>query len=135
VLQNSGRCRQVASIRRWSFDCNLNWTTKFIKSEVYILTRDKITWPGARIRKKGEGMPNYENSNLFGTLYVTFDVAFPKGELTPEEKEGIKALLKQEPVNKMYNGLGGYTNSWFFSFWTEKKWRNSYYEHCDDMFR
>ena len=31
------------------------------------VTRDKITWPGARIRKKGEGMPNYENNNLFET--------------------------------------------------------------------
>ena len=25
--------------------------------------REKITWPGARIKKKGEGMPNYENNN------------------------------------------------------------------------
>lgn len=56
-------------------------------------------------------MPNYENNNLFGTLYVTFDVAFPKGELTSVEKEQMKALLKQEAVNKVYNGLGGYTNS------------------------
>merc|ERR1712223_1795116 len=31
------------------------------------VTREKITWPGARIRKKGEGMPNYDNNNLFGT--------------------------------------------------------------------
>lgn len=71
------------------------------------VTRDKITWPGARIRKKGEGMPNHENNNLFGTLFVTFDVAFPKGELTDEDKEGIKKLLKQDSVNKVYNGLGG----------------------------
>ena len=40
---------------------------------------------------------------------VTFDVGFPKGELTSEEKEGIKALLKQPAVNTVYNGLGGYT--------------------------
>ncbi len=33
-------------------------------------------------------MPNYENNNLHGTLYVTFDVEFPKQEFTPEEKEG-----------------------------------------------
>merc|ERR1719186_2388042 len=46
------------------------------------VSREKITWPGARIRKKGEGMPNYENNNLFGTMYITFDVAFPKGQLT-----------------------------------------------------
>lgn len=52
------------------------------------VTRDKPTWPGAKIRKKGEGMPNYENNNLHGTLYVTFDVDFPKQEFTTEEKEG-----------------------------------------------
>lgn len=75
------------------------------------VTRDKITWPGARIRKKGEGMPNYENNNLFGTLYVTFDVAFPKGELTKEDKVAIAAILRQEPANKVYNGLGGFTSS------------------------
>ncbi len=32
-------------------------------------------------------MPNYENNNVMGTLFVTFDVEFPKGELAPEEKE------------------------------------------------
>lgn len=52
------------------------------------ISRDKITWPGARIRKKGEGMPNYENNNLQGTLYITFDIEFPKADLTNEDKEG-----------------------------------------------
>ena len=33
-------------------------------------------------------MPNYENNNIFGTLFITFDVSFPKGELTTEEREG-----------------------------------------------
>lgn len=47
-----------------------------------------MTWPGARIRKKGEGMPNYENNNLHGVLYITFDVDFPKGEFSEEEKQG-----------------------------------------------
>ena len=51
--------------------------------------RDKITWPGARIRKKNEGMPSYENNHLKGTLFVTFDIEFPKGELTSEDKEGV----------------------------------------------
>lgn len=55
-------------------------------------------------------MPNYDNNNLFGTLFVTFDVAFPKGELTDEDKEGIKKLLKQDSVNKVYNGLGGFSD-------------------------
>lgn len=57
------------------------------------ITRDKITWPGARIRKKGEGMPNYENNNLHGVLFVTFDVEFPKQELSAEEKEGRRLYL------------------------------------------
>ena len=51
------------------------------------MVREKPTWPGARIRKKGEGMPNYNNNNLFGTLYITFDVEFPKGEFNTEDKE------------------------------------------------
>ena len=50
--------------------------------------RDKITRPGSRIRKKDEGMPNYSNNNLFGTLFITFDVNFPKGELSKEDKDG-----------------------------------------------
>jgi DnaJ family protein B protein 11 len=49
--------------------------------------RDKITWPGARIRKNNEGMPNYENNNVRGTMIITFDVEFPKGELSDVEKE------------------------------------------------
>ena len=56
-------------------------------TQVHVV-REKPTWPGARIRKKGEGMPNYENNNLFGTLYITFDVDFPKTEFSPEEREG-----------------------------------------------
>jgi len=51
------------------------------------INREKITWPGARIKKKGEGMPNYENNNRKGDLYVTFDIDFPKQDLTPEQKE------------------------------------------------
>jgi DnaJ family protein B protein 11 len=52
------------------------------------VSRDKITWPGARIRKKDEGMPNYDDNNLHGILYITFDVEFPKKELSDEEKDG-----------------------------------------------
>jgi len=69
------------------------------------VSREKVTWPGARIRKKGEGMPNYDNNNLYGVMYITFDVEFPKNELSAEDKEGIRKILGQKSVNKVYNGL------------------------------
>lgn len=75
--------------------------------KVHII-REKPTWPGARIRKKGEGMPNYDNNNLFGTLYITFDVEFPKDEFSDEAREQLKGILNQESVGKVYNGLRGY---------------------------
>lgn len=71
------------------------------------MSREKVTWPGARIRKKGEGMPNYENNNLHGTLYITFDVDFPKTEFNAEQKESIRQLLNQASNNRIYNGLRG----------------------------
>lgn len=74
------------------------------------IKRDKITWPGARMRKPGEGMPNYENNNLRGTLLITFDVEFPKGELTEEQKELVKKVFEGSAGKnaKPYNGLRGY---------------------------
>lgn len=33
-------------------------------------------------------MPNYENNNLFGTLYITFDVEFPKSEFSQADRDG-----------------------------------------------
>lgn len=61
---------------------------RHLDGHMVTINRDKITWPGARIRKKGEGMPNYANNNLHGALFITFDVEFPKQELKDEEKEG-----------------------------------------------
>lgn len=72
------------------------------------IKRDKITWPGARMRKPNEGMPNYDNNSQRGTLYITYDVDFPKGELSEEEKQEIKAILKEASKTKAYNGLRGY---------------------------
>ncbi|XP_029056514.1 dnaJ heat shock protein family member shriveled [Osmia lignaria lignaria] len=71
------------------------------------IQRDKVTKPGARIRKKGEGMPNYENNNLHGILYITFDVAFPDTQFTSSQKEEIINLFQQESVNRIYNGIRG----------------------------
>lgn len=56
--------------------------------------REKITWPGAKIKKANEGMPNYEDNLRKGTLFITFDVNFPKGELSTEEKEGNYIFIK-----------------------------------------
>jgi len=67
--------------------------------------RDKITWHGAKVKKKGEGMPNYHDNLKKGSLTITFDVEFPKGELNDEEKEGLKKILNQESKQKIYNGL------------------------------
>uniref|UniRef100_A0A0A9XDF3 DnaJ subfamily B member 11 n=2 Tax=Lygus hesperus TaxID=30085 RepID=A0A0A9XDF3_LYGHE len=72
------------------------------------ITREKVTWPGARIRKKGEGMPSYENNNLHGIMYITFDVEFPKNDFSEDEKKSIRELLKQKSVNNIYNGLRGF---------------------------
>ncbi|XP_078407911.1 dnaJ homolog subfamily B member 11 [Cetorhinus maximus] len=70
--------------------------------------RDKITKPGAKVWKKGEGLPNFDNNNIRGSLIITFDVEFPREQLSGDQKEGIKQLLKQGPVKKVYNGLQGY---------------------------
>ncbi|KAI6172005.1 DnaJ domain protein [Aphelenchoides besseyi] len=72
------------------------------------VVREKITWPGARIRKKDEGMPSLEDPvNKKGILYITFDVEFPQGQLDEEQRNLIASVLKQsdfiEP--KVYNGL------------------------------
>ena len=56
-------------------------------------------------------MPNYENNNLFGTLYITFDIEFPKGEIAADDKEKIAAILNQKSKTATYNGLGGFKAS------------------------
>ena len=57
------------------------------------LHRDKVTWPGAKIQKPGEGMPNYENNKIRGTLYITVDVKFPKKAFSEEDSEGVTLFL------------------------------------------
>ncbi|KAF7997192.1 hypothetical protein HCN44_005469 [Aphidius gifuensis] len=69
------------------------------------ITRDKVTRHGARMKKKGEGMPNYDNNNLHGYLYITFDVAFPDKEFSNDDKQAIRDLMEQSSVNKIYNGI------------------------------
>lgn len=33
-------------------------------------------------------MPNFENNNAHGALIITFDVDFPKGQLSEDDREG-----------------------------------------------
>lgn len=105
-------------------------TLKHLDGHQVKISREKITWPGAKVRKSGEGMPNYENNHAKGALYITFDVDFPKGEISAEDKEAIRKILSKyktqsddnlqdntsneigtEKTNdpyKFYNGLRGY---------------------------
>lgn len=54
---------------------------KHLDGHLVSIKRDKITWPGSKMRKPNEGMINYENNKKIGTLFITFDVDFPKGWL------------------------------------------------------
>ncbi|MEE6525669.1 hypothetical protein FKM82_025836, partial [Ascaphus truei] len=56
------------------------------------IMRDKITKPGAKLWKKGEGLPNFDNNNIKGSLIITFDVEFPKEQLTEEQRNDIFIL-------------------------------------------
>lgn len=69
------------------------------------IQREKITWPGAKIKKQGEGMPNFQNNQKVGDLYVTFDVTFPKKDLTNEQKEVLKQIFEQDSETRVYNGM------------------------------
>ncbi|CAF0819117.1 unnamed protein product [Didymodactylos carnosus] len=69
------------------------------------LTREKITWPGAKIKKKGEGLPAHESNTIVGDLYITIDVDFPKGEFNSDQREAVKTLLNQQSKHNLYNGL------------------------------
>ena len=53
------------------------------------IVRDKITKPGARLWKKGEGLPNFDNINIRGSLIITFDVDFPQTQLDEQQKDGV----------------------------------------------
>ena len=77
--------------------------------------RDKVTFPGAKIKKKDEGMPHYDNNHEKGDLYVTFDIAFPKGELPTETKNGMNSKLRHLTVvrSRVLVGTG-----WHELFWS-----------------
>ncbi|XP_050438129.1 dnaJ homolog shv isoform X2 [Adelges cooleyi] len=81
---------------------------KHLDGRKIVIEKDKVTWPGAKIRKKGEGMSNYDNNNLHGDLIITIDIQFPSDDFSDEDKQDLVKILSQSSVNKVYNGLNGY---------------------------
>lgn len=67
--------------------------------------RNSITRHGLRILKKGEGLPNYDNNHDKGSLFISFDIAFPERALTQEQKDSISEILAQKSKYVTYNGL------------------------------
>lgn len=51
------------------------------------------TQPGTQIKLKGKGFPKYKKENVFGDLYITFQVKMPT-KLTAKEKELFEQLQK-----------------------------------------
>ena len=76
-----------------------------LDSHKVLIERRAITPYGLVIAMPGEGMPQYDDNNSRGDLYVTVDVVFPTAELTDDERQQISSILKQEPSNSVYNGL------------------------------
>ncbi|CAF95988.1 unnamed protein product, partial [Tetraodon nigroviridis] len=108
MQEHSGRALEVWRTRKATeTDLMRARNPQSVLGAVHIV-RDKITKPGARMWKKGEGLPNFDNNNIRGSLIITFDVEFPQTQLDEQQKDGIRGLLKQSSVQKIYNGLQGY---------------------------
>ena len=50
-----------------------------------------LTQNGTKVKLKGKGFPKYKKDNVYGDLYVTFNVKLPN-KLSPEEKELFEKL-------------------------------------------
>lgn len=81
-------------------------TIKHLDGHTVHVKRDGITWHGFKMRVNKEGMPSSTDNTKLGSLIVTLDVAFPKTELTPDQKETIRKMLQQDDVKPdFYNGI------------------------------
>ena len=45
------------------------------------------------------------NPLIPGNLYITFDVKFPRGDVTAEDKKSIMKIINMSSVQTVYNGL------------------------------
>jgi len=59
------------------------------------IERDSVTPPGFTIKLPAEGMPIHTTPDVFGDLYITFNITFPT-KLTDDQKESFKKLLTTE---------------------------------------
>lgn len=91
-------------------DALIGFTTeiKHLDGSMIEIKRESVTSPGTILKKKGKGMPHYDDNNLFGTLFIKIDVSFPKATLTEDQKLEITKILNQPSKFKSYNGLRGY---------------------------
>lgn len=60
------------------------------------------TEPGKTLRLQGKGMPNLNNPNLFGDLYVYVNIYIPK-HLSEEDKKTIEKLGKKKVFDVPHN--------------------------------
>ncbi|KAI0990682.1 hypothetical protein GJ496_001666 [Pomphorhynchus laevis] len=58
-----------------------------------LVDRNCITKPGEVHVLRGEGMPDYLNSDNKGHLYITFDINFPTVTFTEDQKTKIRQLI------------------------------------------
>lgn len=50
--------------------------------------------------KKGEGLPNFDNNNIRGSLIITFDVEFPQTQLDEKQKNGENILIVLQLITR-----------------------------------
>lgn len=105
--------------------------------QVHIM-RDKITKPGARMWKKGEGLPNFDNNNIRGSLIITFDVDFPQTQLDEQQKNGesssdlSRSDFKCQHDTLSWKSLNLYEFSWH-KWWLW--WGNSHVYHISKLLK
>ncbi|OAF68517.1 DnaJ domain protein 20 [Intoshia linei] len=86
-----------------------NITIYHLDGHPILLSRNKITWYGARIKRSGQGMPLESDINKRGDMYVHFDVEFPRGEFNDAKKLEIKNIMStieyERKSNIFHNGF------------------------------
>jgi DnaJ homolog subfamily B member 11 len=70
------------------------------------IKRTDVTTPGQVVPVQKEGMKNFDNNNVVGTLFVTFDVSFPTAaELEGANRASLESVLG--PLARAANTYNG----------------------------